>query len=265
MYSGSVAATGTHSAGRAVAMSSAQSESRPATSGASSWGRCRMMQRRGFTSASSIALSSSGLYGTTRFTSMPHEAETITTGPAGLIPVAPSDTLAEEHAGEPGDRIAQLAIRERLDRARDGAVVNQGGLVGAAVLDVPVERVHAGVDGGARKPTIERRARAIEDPIPAFGPVDGLARFGPEPLRVPGPPRIHLGLGALRGVEARRGAHDSAVRESGAEGARTPDLLGAIQALSQLSYSPVGRRNLDCGPLTEQPLQPNRDSPTDRP
>src|SRR5260370_34029295 len=31
----------------------------------------------------------------------------------------------------------------------------------------------------------------------------------------------------------------------GAEGARTPDLLGAIQALSQLSYSPVRRLNLD--------------------
>jgi hypothetical protein len=28
----------------------------------------------------------------------------------------------------------------------------------------------------------------------------------------------------------------------GARGTRTPDLLGAIQALSQLSYSPVGRR-----------------------
>ena len=28
-------------------------------------------------------------------------------------------------------------------------------------------------------------------------------------------------------------------RTSGAEGARTPGLLGAIQALSQLSYSPV--------------------------
>ena len=28
-------------------------------------------------------------------------------------------------------------------------------------------------------------------------------------------------------------------KEHGAEGARTPDLLGAIQALSQLSYSPV--------------------------
>ena len=30
-------------------------------------------------------------------------------------------------------------------------------------------------------------------------------------------------------------------RGSGAEGARTPDLLGAIQALSQLSYSPPTR------------------------
>src|SRR5437870_9840733 len=30
----------------------------------------------------------------------------------------------------------------------------------------------------------------------------------------------------------------------GAEGARTPDLLGAIQALSQLSYSPARARNI---------------------
>ena len=40
---------------------------------------------------------------------------------------------------------------------------------------------------------------------------------------------------------------------SGAEGARTPDLLGAIQALSQLSYSPVGTRNLDAAPLIDNP------------
>src|SRR3989337_413510 len=32
-------------------------------------------------------------------------------------------------------------------------------------------------------------------------------------------------------------------RGSGAEGARTPDLLGAIQALSQLSYSPETPEN----------------------
>jgi hypothetical protein len=34
--------------------------------------------------------------------------------------------------------------------------------------------------------------------------------------------------------------------ESGARGTRTPDLLGAIQALSQLSYSP-GRRRVPRG------------------
>src|SRR5258706_3209572 len=35
----------------------------------------------------------------------------------------------------------------------------------------------------------------------------------------------------------------------GAEGARTPDLLGAIQALSQLSYSPARARNITSLPL----------------
>src|ERR1051325_10408993 len=33
-------------------------------------------------------------------------------------------------------------------------------------------------------------------------------------------------------------------RGSGAEGARTPDLLGAIQALSQLSYTPARRARI---------------------
>src|SRR5437870_10883897 len=41
----------------------------------------------------------------------------------------------------------------------------------------------------------------------------------------------------------------------GAEGARTPDLLGAIQALSQLSYSPDGRLNLETAPPTGNPCK----------
>src|SRR3989442_1736637 len=63
MYSGSVASTGTHSAGCAPAMSSDQSASRPGTIGARSCGRWRMMQRLGLAVASSIALSRSGFYG----------------------------------------------------------------------------------------------------------------------------------------------------------------------------------------------------------
>ena len=41
---------------------------------------------------------------------------------------------------------------------------------------------------------------------------------------------------------------------NGAEGARTPDLLGAIQALSQLSYSPDGTRNVNPPPPTSNPF-----------
>src|SRR6266571_5470189 len=39
----------------------------------------------------------------------------------------------------------------------------------------------------------------------------------------------------------------------GAEGARTPDLLGAIQALSQLSYSPARSGNVNPARLTSNP------------
>src|SRR3989454_129323 len=46
----------------------------------------------------------------------------------------------------------------------------------------------------------------------------------------------------------------------GAEGARTPDLLGAIQALSQLSYSPARARNITSRSLFSKQLDPVRKS-----
>ena len=48
------------------------------------------MHRSGFAAAISMALSSRGLYGTTRSTSMPQEAEMISFGLASLIRVASS-------------------------------------------------------------------------------------------------------------------------------------------------------------------------------
>src|SRR6059036_1407641 len=53
-------------------------------------------------------------------------------------------------------------------------------------------------------------------------------------------------------------------RGSGAEGARTPDLLGAIQALSQLSYSPVGTRNLESPPPASNPCKLSTSAPAGR-
>jgi hypothetical protein len=42
----------------------------------------------------------------------------------------------------------------------------------------------------------------------------------------------------LRHARSSKSANVPGKRASGAEGDRTPDLLSAIQALSQLSYSP---------------------------
>ncbi len=57
---------------------------------AAACGRCRMTQRSGLWSASSIALSSNGLYSMTRLPSMPQDAETITFGVASSIRTASS-------------------------------------------------------------------------------------------------------------------------------------------------------------------------------
>ena len=90
MYSGSVAATGTQSAGSAFLAASSQSRSRPSISTAVACGRCRITQCSGLWLASSMARSRIGLYSMTRLTSMPHDAETITVGVASSIRVASS-------------------------------------------------------------------------------------------------------------------------------------------------------------------------------
>ena len=90
MYSGSVAATGTHPAGSAAAIACSQSRSRPAVSAAAACGRCRITQCSGLRPARPMARSRIGLYAMTRLTSIPHDAETITLGAASSIRVASS-------------------------------------------------------------------------------------------------------------------------------------------------------------------------------
>src|ERR1700750_3480125 len=62
MYSGSVAATGTQSAGPAVAAASAQSRSRPSVRVAVAWGRCRITQCSGLWLARSMARARIGFF-----------------------------------------------------------------------------------------------------------------------------------------------------------------------------------------------------------
>ena len=90
MYSGSVAATETHGTGSAAATASFQSTSRPGVMAASTWGRCSTRQAPGLCCASRMASSSRGLYSTTRLTSMPQLALTMTLGRASSMRVASS-------------------------------------------------------------------------------------------------------------------------------------------------------------------------------
>jgi len=84
-----VALTGTQSAGVAAAAADAQSTSFGPMA-AAACGRCRITQLDGLCAASSIALSSNGLYSITRLPSMPHDAETITFGVASSMRTASS-------------------------------------------------------------------------------------------------------------------------------------------------------------------------------
>ena len=80
--------------------------------------------------------------------------------------------------------IAQRAIGEALLAVGDGRIVDQRRLLGAAALDVAIERVVAGVELGAGEPAIERRVRRVEHLVPAPGPIDRLGLLGPEPLGI---------------------------------------------------------------------------------
>ena len=99
-------------------------------------------------------------------------------------PVAVADALPAQHPGEARDLALQLPERQRPDRIRDRAVVDDRDLRAAPALDVAVDRVPAGVEAAAREPAIERRPAVVEDPVPAPVPLEGFRSLGPEAIRI---------------------------------------------------------------------------------
>ena len=66
------------------------------------------------------------------------------------------------------------------------------------------------------------------------------ARSSNEKRALAGPTRLELATSALTGQRSNQLSYDpKTMFECGLEGNRTPDLVNAIQALSQLSYEPV--------------------------
>ena len=71
--------------------------------------------------------------------------------------IALPDAEARERAGEAGGEVAKLRVAENANLPGHRAVVDQRGPLAGAALDVPVERVEAGVQHAAGEPAVERR------------------------------------------------------------------------------------------------------------
>ena len=87
---------------------------------------------------------------------------------------------AGKHAGKARDLIEQLAIGERPDDSGHRAIVNERRLIRPPAFDMTIERIVASVEQSAGEPSIERRPRVIEYPVPLFIPVNRVGRLGPE-------------------------------------------------------------------------------------
>ncbi len=106
--------------------------------------------------------------------------------------IAFADALGREHAGEVRHLVPKLAVTERLDRVGYGTVVYERRLIGAAVLDVHVEGVVAGIGLGTGEPAIKRLVAVIQHRVPGLVPVHVLRRLSPERLRVADGARINV-------------------------------------------------------------------------
>ena len=94
--------------------------------------------------------------------------------------VALADTQAAQHSGEARGLVQQLAVGVGALRPGYRRVVDQRRLLGAAAVDVAVQRVGAGVQLAVGKPAVERRIGVIEDALRFARPCHRPRGVGPE-------------------------------------------------------------------------------------
>ena len=107
-------------------------------------------------------------------------------------------TLREMRA--PDGRVEMLSVEAALAKVPR----LRPGYLAAALLDVTVESVVAGVDPPTGEPAVEGGAACIEHPIPAPLPVQRHRPLAPETLRVLERPAIRLAISGCRRVHRVR-------------------------------------------------------------
>lgn len=99
-------------------------------------------------------------------------------------PVALLHPQEAQHPGEPRDLVTQLGVRVAPGGAGHRAVVDQRDPVAVPRLDVPVQRVVAGVQLPVGKPPVEGRRPGVQHLARRPAPGDGLGRLRPEVLGI---------------------------------------------------------------------------------
>ena len=111
-------------------------------------------------------------------------------------PVARLNPEIAEDGAERRRLVEQLTISEGAFRRSDGAVVVERDPVAAAGLDMPVERVEAGVQAGVGEPAAVDASVRVENALGLACPGDLARRLGPEGLRIGAPAIIGLMIAA---------------------------------------------------------------------
>ncbi len=98
--------------------------------------------------------------------------------------IALADAELDQRARELCDQVAEFAIGVGADDIRCRAVVDDRRLLTPAGIDMPVERVVAGIGDAAAEPAVERLVRVVENLVPLLEPMYFFGSLAPETLRV---------------------------------------------------------------------------------
>ena len=99
-------------------------------------------------------------------------------------PISFTDTACRQNPCKGRDSITQFRKRKSLSGLCHRGVINKRRAVAVALINMQVQRVVAGVEFAAGKPSVIRGIGIVQHPIPSASPVNVCCRFRPELLGI---------------------------------------------------------------------------------
>ncbi len=174
------------------------------------------------------------------------------------------DPQPPERAGQHRRAVAQLAIGVAALDAGHGTVVDQRRLITAATLDMPVERVVAGVQPAAGEPAVDGSLALVQGGVGWLDPLDRGRPLHPEPVRIVLPAAIRVGVGHDRELTRKRGSPCSCQRRFAARPPALPRRHRRGRRRSGSASGSARGRSQSCAPARSHQRPRPRRAPPDR-